>query len=178
MTTRTRTRTTMKTRTMTRSEEVVIMVSRKDISDEQVCLACVVAHTHESGTCKESSIEVLQRYTGAPFKVCRSAMDRACGRKLINYGVSLETSWVTDAGRELLRDSTALRIGIVVHLGETCQGCGKTFDAFKTLDDVVWWPHAGGRIGHKKCFEVVQAAVRAAALDQLTSQRERGEIMP
>ena len=74
------------------------MVSRKDISDVQVCLACREAHMLRAAR----SIDILQHHTGAPVKVCRAAMDRASDRGLIECGVSLETSWVTDAGLSLM----------------------------------------------------------------------------
>ena len=49
------------------------------------------------------------------------------------------------------------RMVFSAYLGETCQGCGKTIDSFEDMMDTVWWPHDGGRIGHKKCYETRKA---------------------
>lgn len=38
--------------------------------------------------------DVLMEKTGAPFKVCWRAMERACSHDRINYGVSLQSGWV------------------------------------------------------------------------------------
>lgn len=46
--------------------------------------------------------EILQKETGQALKVCIRAMERACGRGLIEYGVSLRAGWLTDKGRALL----------------------------------------------------------------------------
>jgi len=54
-------------------------------------------------------------------------------------------------------DGLLLRMALSMYLGERCQGCGKIFDTVESLDDTVWWPHDGGRIGHKTCFEADQA---------------------
>lgn len=45
---------------------------------------------------------VLQRDTGAPWKVVYSAMERASDRGLIDYGVTLRSGWLTDKGKALL----------------------------------------------------------------------------
>jgi hypothetical protein len=42
-------------------------------------------------------------FPGCPFKVAWAAMDRACGRDLIEYGVNLRWGWLTDKGKDLWR---------------------------------------------------------------------------
>jgi hypothetical protein len=39
----------------------------------------------------------------APEKVCLAAMDRACNRDLIEYGVSLRSAWPTEKGKQLIQ---------------------------------------------------------------------------
>ena len=49
--------------------------------------------------------QLLVERTGQVEKVCFRAMERACDRGLLDYGVSLRTAWLTDKGRALLRAS-------------------------------------------------------------------------
>ena len=65
---------------------------RSDITDEQVIRACVGAHANPFGG---RSLDILMETTGAPEKVCWAAMERAADRRLIDYGVSLATAWVS-----------------------------------------------------------------------------------
>lgn len=44
----------------------------------------------------------LMRRTGECMKVCYRAMERACDRGYLEYGVSLRTAWLTDKGKALL----------------------------------------------------------------------------
>ena len=46
-----------------------------------------------------------------------------------------------------------LDIALMAFVGEKCQGCQKTFETIESLNDSVWWPWEGGRIGHKKCYD-------------------------
>lgn len=80
-------------------------MATKNITDEQVCRACCTAHA--SGSLR--SIEVLMQMTGEPDKVCLRAMERAERRGLIESGISTATAWVTDAGRELLKQVSAAK---------------------------------------------------------------------
>ncbi len=45
---------------------------------------------------------VLQRQTGAPWKVIDAAMERASDRGLVDYGVTLRSGWLTDKGKALI----------------------------------------------------------------------------
>jgi hypothetical protein len=80
-------------------------MSRKDISDKQVCEAYAEAALQRGPNWDhpyEMPYEILHRLTGEPEKVCYRAMERAEERCYIEYGVSLRTGWLTDKGKELL----------------------------------------------------------------------------
>lgn len=72
-------------------------MATKDISDQQVARAYA-----EKEKTRETAEVVLARMTGQPLKVCFRAMERAAGRDLIEYGVSLRTGWLTEKGEALL----------------------------------------------------------------------------
>lgn len=55
------------------------------------------------------------------------------------------------------------RLCLSAYLKEECQGCHKAFETLDDLMDVVWWPWAKGRVGHKACF---QANAPASATGQ------------
>lgn len=73
-------------------------MATKDISDLQVCEA-VKKYQNDHETFAD---EILIQMTGQPYKVCIKAMERADGKGLIDCGVSLRTSWLTNKGLELL----------------------------------------------------------------------------
>ena len=75
-------------------------MATKHVTDLQVCAA--YAEYNADPERREWPYEILQRTTGQPEKVCYRAMERACDRDLIEYGVSLRTGWLTDAGKALL----------------------------------------------------------------------------
>lgn len=91
-------------------------MAMKDISDEQVCRA-VQAYQDAMRAMPKKPIygntttydsphwpyEALALETGQCEKVCYRAMERACDRDLIEFGMSLRTGWLTDKGKELLR---------------------------------------------------------------------------
>lgn len=72
-------------------------MSRKNISDLQVVEAYIEAI--KSGVWP---YEVLQKITGEPEKVCYAAMERACDRGFIDYGVSLRAGFPTNEGLKIL----------------------------------------------------------------------------
>lgn len=83
-------------------------MARKHVSDYQVCLAYWLC---SSGRCRLSygkgflvpfPEEVLSIWTKQPQKVCYRAIERAFRRGLIDYGVSLRSGWLTEAGRAIL----------------------------------------------------------------------------
>jgi len=82
-------------------------MATKDISDLQVVQAYAEMHrqicaTRESGLHFEYADEILERITGQHLKVCERAMERACGRDLVEYGMWLRGGWLTDKGNALL----------------------------------------------------------------------------
>lgn len=74
-------------------------MAMKDISDKQVCQAI---EDDRAGNFEYYAYDLLMQRTGQPFKVCYRAMERACDRNFIEYGVSLRTGWVTDGGKNLI----------------------------------------------------------------------------
>lgn len=79
-------------------------MAMKDISDKQVCEAYVESkrQREEIPYWYEHPYSILMRTTGQCEKVCYRAMERACDRGFIEYGVSLRTGWLTDEGKKLL----------------------------------------------------------------------------
>lgn len=74
-------------------------MARKDVTDRMVCEAAEAFHANTDGPNVESLL--IQR-TGQHWKVCNAALERADKRRLIECGVSMRTSWLTDKGREYL----------------------------------------------------------------------------
>jgi tRNA U34 5-methylaminomethyl-2-thiouridine-forming methyltransferase MnmC len=72
-------------------------MATKDISDVMVCAAVKQWRAGEM-----LADELLEDWTKQPPKVCYYALERALRRGLIECGVSLRTSWLTDAGKQLL----------------------------------------------------------------------------
>lgn len=68
----------------------------KNITDRQICQAYNISKNNP----KKSVLEVLMELTQEPEKVCYRAMERAYNNKLIEYGVSLESGWLTEKGME------------------------------------------------------------------------------
>lgn len=80
-------------------------MATKDISDIQVCAA---VERYQ----KDHSLwpyELLAKCTGQPEKVCFRAMERAYRHGLLEYGVSLRTAWLTEAGLALLKGDSGHR---------------------------------------------------------------------
>ena len=79
-------------------------MSRKDVSDLQVCQAyadCRLVDFKRDGQALYPDTLLMER-TGQPWKVCYRAMERAQDHGLIECGVSLRAGWLTDPGVELL----------------------------------------------------------------------------
>ena len=70
-----------------------------DITDRMVCEAYRDAKAIHF---ERWPYDLLMERTGAPLKVCLSAMDRAYDHGLVECGVSLRTAWLTDKGNALL----------------------------------------------------------------------------
>lgn len=76
-------------------------MARKHVTDRMVCEAYAEYKRIGRGV-GVFPYDILMARTGEPFKVCWRAMERACDRDLIEFGVSLRTGWVTAAGEALL----------------------------------------------------------------------------
>ena len=79
-------------------------MARKDITDVQVCLAY-----QKRGKTSVFVNTILEDMTRQHRKVCFAAMERACGRGLVEFGVSLRTGWLTDKGKALLKQHSLLQ---------------------------------------------------------------------
>jgi hypothetical protein len=80
-------------------------MATKDVTDLMVCRAYAEAQRQRGENWDrdyELPYVILQRMTGECLKVCYRAMERACDRNLVEFGVSLRTGWLTKSGLELL----------------------------------------------------------------------------
>jgi len=81
-------------------------MATKDITDLQVCEAFAQMRSRrEAGEISVYVDDILHQHTGEHMKVCFRAMERACSRGLVDYGVSLRGGWLTEAGIELISSS-------------------------------------------------------------------------
>lgn len=74
-------------------------MATKDITDLMVCQA------YQDRQPTELPYDLLMQRTGECLKVCYRAMERAHGRGYIEYGVSLRSGWLTDKGKQLLKEN-------------------------------------------------------------------------
>lgn len=80
-------------------------MAMKDISDRQVLLAYMQSYCEREilGTQDyRFPYKILVEWTGQPEKICYRCMERADGRGLLCYGVSLRTGWIEPKGYALL----------------------------------------------------------------------------
>ena len=103
-------------------------MSRKDISDLQVLQAYV--DMKAIGRAKFAD-EILAERTGQCLKVCQRAMERAEARGLLDYGVSLRSGWLTEAGvvmHAMLTDNEAAQelLTQTIHAGGVPRPTGGT----------------------------------------------------
>ena len=80
-------------------------MSRKHITDRQVVEAARDYCRDADSPHRLFGTELLADRTREPLKVCEAAYRRACGRGLIDYGVSLHTAWPTEKGLALLQET-------------------------------------------------------------------------
>jgi hypothetical protein len=76
-------------------------MATKDISDVQVLIAIIKSRSEKPRN--RWPYEILQEETGECFKVCWRALERVSKRDYVDYGVSLRTCWLTDKGKEFLK---------------------------------------------------------------------------
>lgn len=77
-------------------------MAMKHISDVEVLRAYEIADWNSKNRSIMWPEAILKERTGQPEKVCYRAMERACDRGLLDYGVSLRSGWLTDKGKALL----------------------------------------------------------------------------
>ena len=77
-------------------------MSTKDITDKQICQ--IVHENNKKSKRTKKLIELLIELTGQPEKVCLRAAERCENHNYIEYGVSINYPWLTDKGKELLKD--------------------------------------------------------------------------
>lgn len=89
------------------------MLQRKDITNESVCRAYALYQLAMEkfgfnnvipSDCIRYPYEILMNWFDLPFDVCWRAMERASDEGFIEYGVSLRTGWLTDKGKQLLKE--------------------------------------------------------------------------
>lgn len=80
-------------------------MARKDVTDRMV----VDAYNwgRELGI---RPLAFLKQTTGEPEKVCWRAMERACDKGFIEYGVSLDCGWITEKGMELTKQEKPINV--------------------------------------------------------------------
>ena len=79
-------------------------MKRSDVKTIDVIGCCYQAHNSKTN---KRSIDLLQDlYPDYPVKILYCAMERDYDKGLLEYGVSLGTSWVTSAGFLILTDYT------------------------------------------------------------------------
>ena len=76
----------------------MLTIKRADITDEMVCRA----YAERDRGRDDFADVILAEMSGAPLKVCWSAMERAEDHGLLECGVSLRSGWLTNKGRELV----------------------------------------------------------------------------
>ena len=72
-------------------------MATKDITDRQVC------EVYRDVRGSQARLNELRLRTDQPEKVAFRAIERACSRGLIDYGVSIGEGWLTDEGQALLQ---------------------------------------------------------------------------
>lgn len=83
-----------------------LTMATKDITDLQVCEAFAQMRSRrEAGELGVYVDDILHQQTGEHMKVCFRAMERACSRGLVEYGVSLRGGWLTDGGNALIESA-------------------------------------------------------------------------
>lgn len=93
-------------------------MARKDISDCLVCLAFYVQDHYWDRFISNRSLlaqikplrknyaeDWLMYWTGEPFKVVFSAMERTFDRGYLEYGTSLRGAWLEPKGQDLLTEA-------------------------------------------------------------------------
>lgn len=78
------------------------VAKRADLTDTAICVAIARAAGDGPGYVAYEALAEL-----FPPKVVERAWERAASRGLIDYGVSLRTAWLTEAGKRLAAEHIA-----------------------------------------------------------------------
>ncbi len=82
----------------------ILPLRTRDIPDRLICETVAEFQSDQSGR-RAGMVDRIVRKTGCHYKVAWSALSRAEARGLIDYGVNIAYPWLTDKGKELLRDA-------------------------------------------------------------------------
>jgi xanthine dehydrogenase molybdopterin-binding subunit B len=76
----------------------------KDITDFMVCQAVKEVHLQKTavGFRFSRAVEILKDQTGAPRKVCESAVNKSISKGLVESGIIFSIGWLTNEGIEYL----------------------------------------------------------------------------
>lgn len=78
-------------------------IATKDITDEQVVRAAAAFRDdHGPVGVRVRTVDGLMSATGAPYKVALRAIERACRRGLVDWGVCPDVAWPTPAGDAMM----------------------------------------------------------------------------
>lgn len=76
------------------------------VSDETVVRGYLkYREQFDTGLWQETADDVLKKMTKKPMRVIWRAMNRACNRGFVQFGVSLRTGWATEKGIALLSNA-------------------------------------------------------------------------
>ena len=82
-------------------------MATKDITDTQVLQACQRMWNEKGQRPWPDAHDRLVASTGQHPKVCMAALERAYGRGLLEFGIGVHRSWLTDKGMALLAEQAA-----------------------------------------------------------------------
>ena len=86
-------------------ELTATIVKRADLTDLMVLEAYIKSDDFRRNTDKIVWPEdIIHQNTGFPFKVIQRAMERVESKGFIEYGVSLRSGWLSDKGKEFVRN--------------------------------------------------------------------------
>ena len=77
-------------------------VQRKRVSDLDVLLAYIESREYTDKNIWIYPYDILQEKHGCCFKVAYRAMERACDRGLIDWGITLRSGFIITEGYDLL----------------------------------------------------------------------------
>jgi len=118
-------------------------MSRKNISDLQVCLA--YKRARELRDLNRNNVtdhvwpeDLLAALTGQPVKVCLRAMERAADRGYIDWGVSLRSGWLTEKGVELIGNVMKIELELSKDMARSIERLlGRRYGSRKGIETLI-----------------------------------------